>query len=165
MCNLLPAALPSPRIKSEHGLQILPSICPQSFWFCGGICQAVRHVSSLGREFVGPTPAPLDAWQPWPAGLGARLLKQKCLGQCGVVINYGPWLQLVIHHVPFQIPWTESLGPWSHSSSFGSEISWSELKGICSNSLCFEISFVSKLLLFLLAVALVRQFHSTDLGI
>lgn len=111
------------------------------FGFCGGICQAVRHVSSLGREFAGPTPAPLDGWQAWPAGLGARLLKQKCLGQCGAVINYGPRLGSWSSIMSFWIPWNwitgtlqpirPALGLRFHGQNWKASVLPSVLKFLC----------------------------------
>lgn len=111
MCNLLPEALPpQPRIKSEYCLQISP-ICPQSFWILwGGGLSGSQTCQLPGMGVAGPTPAPLEGWQPWPAASGARLLKQKCLGQCGPVINHGP-----------------RLGSWS--SIMSSWVSWNWITG------------------------------------
>lgn len=139
MCNLLPAALPSPRIKSEHCLQISP-LCPQSFWILRGDLSGSQTCQLPGMGVCRAHPSPIG-WLTALAGrLGCQASQAEVFGSVRCCHQLWPMAgQLVIHHVFLNPLELNHWDPAAYSSSFGSEISWSELKGICS-TLCFEIS-------------------------
>ena len=74
--SILPPSTPNSPESNQNTVSRSRPSALSHFGFSGGICQAVRHVSSLGREFAGP---PQPHWmagspgrQAWVLGFSSR---------------------------------------------------------------------------------------------